>query len=75
MSNPLQPSAALLAKLGSIAVHVKEMFSLAGHHFDKAAIETILVDPEVVEWLEEMDALVMLPRMRGRDLPKPKGKK
>ena len=64
MSNPLQPSPSLLAKLGSIMVHVEECYSTDGHAFDKIAVEQLLIDPEVTEWRKAMDAISMLPKKR-----------
>ena len=76
MNNPLTPNSSLLASLGSIVVHVKEMLSPDGHAFDKTAIEGLLADPAVVEWLEQMDQMVLLPKLRSRDeLPEPRKKK
>ena len=43
--DPLQPSAALLIKLGSIIVHLEEMHSSKGHHYDKYALQTLTNDP------------------------------
>lgn len=62
--NPLQPSASLLCKLGSIAVHAEEMVSPTGHGFDKIAMQQLLDDPDVKQWIEGMDALAMLPKKR-----------
>jgi len=56
------PSLALLAKLGSIAVHAEEFLSPKGHEFDVAALNNLLRDPEVVEWMSAMGPL--LPRKR-----------
>ena len=64
MDSPLNPTPSLLCKLGSIAVHVEEMFSVTGHGFDRAAIEGLIRDSEVQEWLKLMDELAMLPRKR-----------
>lgn len=64
-SNPLKPSLSLLVKLGSIAVHVDEMLSPGGHHFDKTAINGLLTDPEVTEWTKQMAAMAMLPVKRS----------
>ena len=64
MSDPLKPSAALLCKLGSIAVHAEEMTSPKGHHFDKAAMDTLLSDAEVKAWLAAMDKMAFLPKKR-----------
>lgn len=62
--NPLQPSPSLLSKLGSIAVHVDEMFSITGHSFDRTVTEQLISDPEVREWLTEMGKMAMLPVKR-----------
>lgn len=59
---PLQPSAALLAKLGSIAVHADEMLSPTGHAFDASALTALLQDAEVRQWITDMGP--MLPRKR-----------
>ena len=64
MSNPLKPTCSVLCKLGSIAVHVQEMVSAKGHHFDKVALESLLTDQEVTGWLYDMDKLAMLPKKR-----------
>ena len=66
MSDPLKPNIPLLIKLGSIAVHVEEMLSPYGHEFDKSAIETLLSDPELKEWIKEMAALAFMPVKRNR---------
>lgn len=62
--NPLQPTASLLCKLGSVAVHVQEFLSPGGHSFDKDAALSALSDPEVQQWLKAMDDLAFLPKMR-----------
>lgn len=64
MSDPLKPSAGVLVKLGSLAVHIEEMMSPQGHTFDRAAIQTLLDDQELRAWLKEMDKLAFLPRKR-----------
>lgn len=64
MSDPLKPSASLLVKLGSIAVHVEELLSPSGHKVDKAALDTLLRDAEVIEWRKSMDAMALLPVKR-----------
>ena len=63
-TDPLTPSPALLAKLGSIAVHAEEMLSPSGHVLDKAALESVMADPEVVEWVDAMRKMAMLPVKR-----------
>ena len=64
MNDPLKPDAGLLCKLGSIAVHADESMSDEGHAFDKTALEGLIADPEVVEWLAEMDKLALIPKKR-----------
>lgn len=62
--NPFYPSTALLCKLGSIVVHAEEMVSPTGHGYDKVAMEQLLNDSEVVEWLKAMNAQALLPQKR-----------
>lgn len=62
--SPLKPSASLLIKLGSIIVHQEEMMSSKGHYFDKAALDNVRNDPEVVEWIKQMNTLAFLPVKR-----------
>jgi hypothetical protein len=66
MSNydALAPSPALLAKLGSIVVHADEMAGPSGHAFDLMALQSVISDPEVQEWLNGMRRLAMLPEKR-----------
>lgn len=63
-SNPLEPSASLLVKLGSIAVHVEEMLSLDGHEFDRVALGSLLRDKELRDWIEAMDDMALMPVKR-----------
>lgn len=62
--NALVPTTSLLCKLGSIARHVEELYGPQGSSVDAAAAQALLEDPEVVEWMEEMDAVGLLPVMR-----------
>lgn len=62
--NPLKPSASLLCKLGSIAVHVEEGSSENGHHFDWVALNGLIRDPEVQTWLTMMGSMALVPRKR-----------
>ena len=52
--NPLEPGLSLLSKLASIDVHADEMLCPTGHPVDKHALNSVLLDPEVTEWLYEM---------------------
>lgn len=63
-TDPFHPSAALLAKLGSIIVHVQEYHSATGHPWDKQAMDSLLEDGELKEWMLAMDAMAMLPKKR-----------
>lgn len=63
----LSPSPQLLCKLGSIAIHARELASPNGHDFDRIALESLLEDADVKAWVDEMDAAALLPRERSRD--------
>jgi hypothetical protein len=65
----LSPSAALLCKLASVAVHADEMLSADGHDFDRAALKAVLSDPEVIGWVEAMTDASLAPRKRMKDRP------
>jgi hypothetical protein len=60
----LSPSPSLLVKLGSIARHTEELLSDDGHAFDRAALNGLLTDPEVVEWMADADQMALLPVLR-----------
>ena len=62
--DPLQPSPALLCKLGSVVVHAQEALSAKGHPFDWEALKSNIEDKEVIAWLQKMDQLALLPRKR-----------
>lgn len=62
--DPLTPNVALLVKLGSLIVHFDEGTSNNGHPFDQAAIESLLGDPEVQQWLISMQKMAFLPMKR-----------
>lgn len=64
MADPLKPSPALLAKLGSVIVHFLEGHADGGHAFDIQAMNSILKDAEVIEWMRSMTALALLPVRR-----------
>lgn len=65
--NMLTPSPALLCKLGSIAVHADELTSDDGHQFDRVALQSLIADPEVREWIAAMGAAAMVPVKRKQD--------
>ena len=58
------PRASLLAKLGSIIVHVEEATGADGHAYDLIATRQLIADREVQEWLDGMRKAAMLPVKR-----------
>lgn len=64
MSDPLNPSPALLAKLSAVCVHYEELNSPGGHPSDRAALEGALNAPDVQEWLEQMTEMTLAPVKR-----------
>ena len=64
MTDIKSPNLSLLVKLGSIAVHANGLLSPEGHHFDKAALQSLLDDAEVTQWLANMDKQTFLPKRR-----------
>lgn len=62
--DPLRPTASALVKIGSALVHAEEMMAPGGHQFDKEALDQLLTDPEVRQWLDQMGALALLPVKR-----------
>lgn len=65
MNDPLKPSATLLCKLGSIAVHADEYTSPGGHRFDLDAIRALVNDADVRHWVNEMTKLALVPLKRS----------
>ena len=62
----LTPSPAVVVKMASAVVHFEEWLSPDGHEFDLAALKSILADPEIREWLKDMQGLGLLPVKRKR---------
>jgi len=61
----LKPSLALLAKLSAVVVHLEEWLSEDGHPNEKIALDGVLYDPEVQEWVREMEARTLAPLKRS----------
>lgn len=61
-ADPLKPEMGLLMKLGSIIVHTEEMLSPSGHPVDKAALQSLLDDVEVRQWIRHMGVYLPLKR-------------
>jgi hypothetical protein len=66
-NDPLKPSAILLIKLGSIAVHLDEMIETKFQDvaFDLPALQTVF-DDEVKDWIKNMGPLLPLKRSTRR---------
>ena len=60
----MKPTPGLLAKLGSLVVHADEGLSEGGSNFDLMAFRSLLDEPDVKEWIKEMNALALLPVKR-----------
>lgn len=67
------PDFGVLIKVGSLAVHIAEFFDnipggaaslYEAARFDVSAMRTLLDDAEVIEWLQAMDKLALLPKKR-----------
>lgn len=65
MSDPLKPSVALIAKLGSVVVHAQEAFSPNAHPLDVEAIRGLAADPEITEWLSALQKQGLVPVKRA----------
>ena len=65
MPNMLQPSAALLVKIGSALVHFDEATGPGGHEVDLHTARQLLADPEVKDWIDTMTKAAMLPLKRS----------
>lgn len=60
------PPIQLIAKVGSILVHVDEALSDDGHHFDWAAIRSMLADREVQRWIVGLQSHALVPVKRKK---------
>ncbi len=60
----LKPTPQLLIKLGSIITHYEELNSKDGHELDKAAIDSLMRNQDVIEWFEGMRKMAFLPVKR-----------
>lgn len=68
IASATNPSIAILAKLGSIAVHADEATAPGGHPFDAEALRALATDPDVQAWLREFEKQYpsILPRKRSK---------
>jgi hypothetical protein len=65
MSDLEKMSLGLQAKIGSLLVHMDEAASSDGHHFDLVAIRSLMDEADVVEWMDGLRALALLPVKRS----------
>ena len=59
-------SLSLAVKLGSLAIHIEEARSTDGHHYDWAAIDSLLTDPEVRAFLDAPGNAAFFPVKRSK---------
>lgn len=64
-SDILNPKARLLAKLSAIVVHAEEWLSDNRHGNDLTALQVLLADAEVQEWVQGMVKLALAPLKRS----------
>jgi len=64
MADVFAPPVSLLAKIGSIIVHIEEGAGAGGHDFDWVVVRSLLADREVQDWLGGMRAKALLPVKR-----------
>ncbi len=62
----LKPTPQLLIKLGSIITHYEELNSAHGHELDKAAIDSLMRNEDIIEWFEGMRKMAFLPVKRNQ---------
>lgn len=62
MSDPLKPEIPLLLKLGAIVVYADEFLSETGSNFDLRAIEGLLRNEDVQQWIKDMRVFLPLKR-------------
>lgn len=65
--DPLKPDPTLLCKLGSIIIHFEEFMSNDGHYLDKDALDALLANDDIQDWLLAMEDMALLPRKRNKD--------
>lgn len=61
---PMNPGVRLLTKLASVVVHCEEAMSATGHQFDVVAIDSLVSDQEVRDWIKAMGTMGLLPLKR-----------
>jgi hypothetical protein len=64
VSNSLKPTPAVLRKLGGIILRSAEIASPTGPALDKLALNALIADRDVQDWLTGMSDLALLPARR-----------
>ncbi len=64
--DPLAPRLSLLVKFYSICVHANEILSPTGRPADKVALESVLYDPEVTDFVTGMAVIAPVQRQTER---------
>ncbi len=64
MIDVFHPPVALVAKIGSILVHVEEGAGEGGHAYDWTAARSLLADREVQQWIKGLRAHALVPVKR-----------
>jgi len=62
MPDPLKPELPLLMKLGSIIVHAEEYLGDTGNPVDRVALEALLKEADVQEWIRDMGVFLPVKR-------------
>ena len=65
MKKEIEVPVTTLCKIISIVVHADEMLSDDGHGFDKIALQDLLKDEEVKQFIKDMGALAPVKRTNG----------
>lgn len=59
-----KPTEAVAIRMASALIHADEFMSPHGHEFDLEAFRRVFDDPDVSAYLQELDALALLPLRR-----------
>ncbi len=62
----LTPSQSVLQKLALTALYCDELIDIVGRnlHFGKTELQKAIDDPELKDWLKQMDAMLLIPKKR-----------
>ena len=62
MADATKPDLPLLMKLGSIIVHMEEYLSPKGNPVDREALEALLANDDVQQWIKDMGVFLPVKR-------------